>query len=616
MFWGMSFICEEYCVPAITVFCKRNNISDDVAGAIFIGTGLSLPVLFASFVGLFISHSAIGIGTVVGGNIFNHLINIAVSINSAPSRTLKLDPVIFTRETLFYLASCVLVIWTAKGNLQEAFTHMFMHAEWTSCLSIKWSEALVLVSCYFLYCAFDAKFSQLASCVSRLRCLKMRFSLDRRMYTQPSRSSDCASEAVEHNAEEPDCFDEHGSDRVQSAENQDSTLDSAPFSLRRRTLSVESTQNHHNLLDLEMASTSHRHMLQTPHEPVDLHSHLAELPQSILETTDTIAISMNDPVNLEDFTMFIRSSFFAAHAIGCIPHSRAWKMRYFTLDQSGLYYRLEYHQPRRGTHVRFIDIFDLDEVKVTNHLLFEFRIRLRDRQKMYYFRAMDQRAFQAVVDKLTDFLLDIKKRNEDDLRALCIKSMQEVSDGQDVLADPDNESIGDTFFVVPVALWPKVIYYVTLPLKALIYLTTPDVRKVGRENRAIVSVLICFAWLAVVTYILIEGLGVLAKLLGINGSIMGLTLGTWAASYPALWSSVVVARSGFGDMAVCNALGSNVFNNFIGLGLPWLVYVIVYNKPYSVLTDDGVVLSLVGLMVLMIATYFLIALTKWTLRPW
>eukprot|EP01031_Cornospumella_fuschlensis_P029682 gene29682-35827_t len=452
MFWGMSFICEEYCVPAITVFCKRNNISDDIAGAIFIGTGLSLPVLFASFVGLFISNSAIGVGTVVGANIFNHLINIAVSINSAPERTMKLDPIVFTRETVFYLGSCLLVIWAAKGNLQQAFLKMFRHSEWTSCLSINWSEALVLVGFYFFYCIFDAYFAGMIACVGRFKCLKHSFS-----YTRPGRSSDCASEAAEQNAEDPGCFDEHTSDRVQNESNQDSVLDSTgPRALRRRTLSRESVQNHHNLLDLEMATLSHRQslsgdsILDAPRTaPTDLHSHRAELPHSILETTDTIAISMNDPVNLEDFTMLIRSTFFATHAIGCIPHSRSWKIRYFTLDQSGLYYRLEYHQPRRGTHVRFIDIFDLDEVRVTNHLMLEFRIRLRNRQKMYYFRAMDQRTFQTVVTKLTDFLMDIKKRNEDDLRALCIKSMQEVSDGQDALADPDNESIGDTFFVVP-----------------------------------------------------------------------------------------------------------------------------------------------------------------------
>jgi Ca2+/Na+ antiporter len=182
--------------------------------------------------------------------------------------------------------------------------------------------------------------------------------------------------------------------------------------------------------------------------------------------------------------------------------------------------------------------------------------------------------------------------------------------------DPDNESVGDTFFVLPDSTWPMIVYVITLPVKFLIYVTTPDVRRAGREHQAILSITISFVWLGILTYVLIEGLGILANLLHVNSSVMGLTVGAWAASYPALWSSVVVARSGFGDMAVCNALGSNIFSNFIGLGLPWLSYVIVYNKPYAVLEDDGVVISLSGLMVILLLMYLLVASQKWVLKSW
>jgi Ca2+/Na+ antiporter len=34
----------------------------------------------------------------------------------------------------------------------------------------------------------------------------------------------------------------------------------------------------------------------------------------------------------------------------------------------------------------------------------------------------------------------------------------------------------------------------------------------------------------------------------------------------------VVARKGLGDMAISNALGSNVFSVLVGLGLPWFLY--------------------------------------------
>lgn len=192
-----------------------------------------------------------------------------------------------------------------------------------------------------------------------------------------------------------------------------------------------------------------------------------------------------------------------------------------------------------------------------------------------------------------------------------------MSGGQeDALADPDNESVGETFFVVPVDWMSKISYFLTLPLKAAIYWTVPDVRRVGREGAALQSIGMCVVWLALMTYALIEGLSEIANLLKINSSVMGLTMGAWAASYPALWSSVVVARSGFGDMAMCNALGSNIFSNFIGLGLPWLFYAIIYRRPYAVLEDEGVVLSLSVLLMVLLVTYVVIAASGWTLRAW
>jgi len=43
-------------------------------------------------------------------------------------------------------------------------------------------------------------------------------------------------------------------------------------------------------------------------------------------------------------------------------------------------------------------------------------------------------------------------------------------------------------------------------------------------------------------------------------------------SVPDALSSVSVAQAGQGDMAVANAVGSNVFDIWLGLGLPWLVF--------------------------------------------
>lgn len=155
--FAKNIACRQ---PAITVFCKRNNYSDDIAGAIFIGTGLSLPVLFASFVGLFVSHSSIGVATVVGGNVFNNLLNVALGIMVAAGRRLEIDATIFTRENVFLFLTCFLVIWAAKGNLAGSIWYAFNRAEWTKCLHITIVPGIVLILAYFLYCYLEIYFEK------------------------------------------------------------------------------------------------------------------------------------------------------------------------------------------------------------------------------------------------------------------------------------------------------------------------------------------------------------------------------------------------------------------------------------------------------------------------
>ncbi|XP_063595342.1 probable sodium/potassium/calcium exchanger CG1090 [Penaeus indicus] len=59
--------------------------------------------------------------------------------------------------------------------------------------------------------------------------------------------------------------------------------------------------------------------------------------------------------------------------------------------------------------------------------------------------------------------------------------------------------------------------------------------------------------------------------LGIPDTVMGLTFIAVGVSVPDALSSLCVAKQGFGDMAVSNAIGSNVFDILLCLGLPWFL---------------------------------------------
>lgn len=65
----------------------------------------------------------------------------------------------------------------------------------------------------------------------------------------------------------------------------------------------------------------------------------------------------------------------------------------------------------------------------------------------------------------------------------------------------------------------------------------------------------------------------------IHPTVMGVTALAAGTSVPDAMGSLLVAREGHGDMAVSNAIGSNVFDILLGLGLPWLVSSLLFGVP-------------------------------------
>ena len=160
------------------------------------------------------------------------------------------------------------------------------------------------------------------------------------------------------------------------------------------------------------------------------------------------------------------------------------------------------------------------------------------------------------------------------------------------------------------------IYYSTLPLRLMISYTIPDLTKEENRSLYIWAMFASIIWLGALAQGLLYCLDILGDMLGITDELMGLTIGAWGASMPTLWSSMVVAKKGFGDMALSNAIGANVFSVLVGLGLPWFSYSLFLNGPYNGIQDSGILPLLVVMLAITILYYFFIAYNKYVLEFW
>ncbi|XP_054862180.1 sodium/potassium/calcium exchanger 1-like isoform X11 [Amphiprion ocellaris] len=135
MFVSLAIVCDEFFVPALGVITDKLAISDDVAGATFMAAGGSAPELFTSLIGVFIAHSNVGIGTIVGSAVFNILFVIGMcALFSREILHLTWWPLF--RDVSFYILDLILLIIFFLDNV------------------IMWWESMMLVAGYTTYVIF------------------------------------------------------------------------------------------------------------------------------------------------------------------------------------------------------------------------------------------------------------------------------------------------------------------------------------------------------------------------------------------------------------------------------------------------------------------------------
>jgi K+-dependent Na+/Ca+ exchanger-like protein len=121
------------------------------------------------------------------------------------------------------------------------------------------------------------------------------------------------------------------------------------------------------------------------------------------------------------------------------------------------------------------------------------------------------------------------------------------------------------------------------------------------------------AAIAAISWLLVGQVVVVAEALHINPTFLALTVLAAGTSIPDLIGSLVVAKQGRGDMAVSNAVGSNVFDILFALGMPWLIALLFMGKDHIEVGTENLSASVFLLFATVVAMLFLLVMRKWHL---
>lgn len=119
-------------------------------------------------------------------------------------------------------------------------------------------------------------------------------------------------------------------------------------------------------------------------------------------------------------------------------------------------------------------------------------------------------------------------------------------------------------------------------------------------------------YIGLLSWVLVESAVEMAHILNVPEVIIGLTVLAIGTSVPDLVSSYLVAKKGKGGMAISNAVGSNIFDILIGLGLPFFLY-LCFTGEGVVVSTEGLYVSVLLLFGTVIASFFSLYLRGWAM---
>jgi len=570
LFWGMAYVCDVYFVRTIDVISERFQIPDDVAGATLMALGCNGPEMALNTISIF-HPSNIGVGAVIGGEVFNVLVIIGTAILATPEEylPLKLGRFTFFRDVIFYVASVGILFWVLHDGNVSRF------------------NAAVLLGgalCYTTCVVFSSK---ILAFLSQPRWRRLVRSTTRRLTRPATRKISLALSEISG-------IDDDDSDS-------DAPIEADPAMVAQWVNSRESTEPTEGSVLAVRVDVRNRMMDRSRHmeeryvwlrgdallvsTAVDPTEDAPQLKRS--ETGKTLAKNssawhygglVNQPGILgPDLEVSVSAKF--SDDVESSPLAQAFS----ATPIAQLSHPLIKDMPKkRNTH-------PLGQQKPAALELAGFRdapwevIPLED--VLYCEPSVDEKQFALHVHQhdsdlgsLITLQFGAREQAVSDAWMSAIHKSLKEQRRRDVDA-PQAQSC--------VALLMEWAEWLQFPVRFFLKLTIPDMDNPKLQHLYPVSFTMSMFWLAVFAYSVVAACDGIHEDFGISVNVLGFTVAAAGTSFPNVFSGMVVAKKGKTSMAIANALGANVQNVFLALAVPWTIQTwVIRGGPFPLVVSD------------------------------
>ncbi|TRY67329.1 hypothetical protein TCAL_02759 [Tigriopus californicus] len=559
MFAALAIVCDEFFVPSLDVIIDVIGCSEDVAGATFMAAGGSAPELFTSIIGVFIAFSDVGIGTIVGSAVFNILFVIGMcALFSKTILHLTWWPLF--RDCTFYSISLIALIG------------FFLDEK------IEWYEAallLLIYACYVIFMKFNPNTERFVKKILFKNKVTRVCSTDHLVPNDVDFLDFGEGVPVSDHFQcktSTTYFQSQSANTVLVAKRQETSSSTVHVMLYRGSICGTKSGYCDELCQAGVtgaamsgvvAGEGARTSIPVLHSGTHFRHGLLQL---MIHTIDPLHDGKVD----EKATQL--------HAIASLK-----VLLDATKPQDGLNGNAtngdQTHDSGRasqGTEVTHVDAFtNADQLSQTGRL-----------------------------------------NGINMTSASNISTVQQTNGapgGGGVTPSQANDEEEDN---QPLDLsWPdtcreRTTYLLILPIIIPLWLTLPDTRKASARKFFPITFIGSILWIAIFSYMMVWWATYAGDVFNIPPPVMGLTFLAAGTSIPDLITSVIVARKGFGDMAVSSSVGSNIFDVTVGLPFPWLLFTIVFGKPVPV-SATGMVCSIAILFGMLMLVFFSILVFNW-----